>query len=76
MSIFTKRKCNLSNGIYNRPSFISDCLETLEEIDIRGRNTFIDAGGEDMTYIPCLNETDLTIELIQDLVKKVKNNFA
>jgi len=29
-----------------------------------------------MTYIPCLNETDLTIELIQDLVKKVKNNFA
>ena len=58
------------------PSFISDCLETLEEIDIRGRNTFIDAGGEDMTYIPCLNETDLTIELIQDLVKKVKNNFA
>ncbi|MDA8653474.1 ferrochelatase [Candidatus Actinomarina sp.] len=58
------------------PSFISDCLETLEEINIRGRNTFIDAGGEEMTYIPCLNETDLTIELIQDLVKKVKNNFA
>ncbi|MDA9197944.1 ferrochelatase [Acidimicrobiia bacterium] len=40
------------------PSFISDCLETLEEINIRGRNTFIDAGGEEMTYIPCLNETD------------------
>ena len=58
------------------PSFISDCLETLEEINIRGRNTFIDAGGEEMTYIPCLNETDLTVELIQDLVKKVKNNFA
>ncbi|MDA7543335.1 ferrochelatase [Acidimicrobiia bacterium] len=58
------------------PSFISDCLETLEEINIRGRNTFIDPGGEEMTYIPCLNETDLTIELIQDLVKKVKNNFA
>ncbi|MDB0016940.1 ferrochelatase [Acidimicrobiia bacterium] len=58
------------------PSFISDCLETLEEINIRGRNTFIDAGGEEMTYIPCLNETDLTIELIQDLLKKVKNNFA
>ena len=53
------------------PSFISDCLETLEEIDIRGRNTFFNAGGEVMTYIPCLNETDLTIELIEDLVKKV-----
>jgi len=62
------------------PSFISDCLETLEEINIRGRNTFIDAGGEEMTYIPCLNETDLTIELIQDLVKKLKiillNNYC
>ena len=53
------------------PSFISDCLETLEEIDIRGRKTFFDAGGEHMTYIPCLNESDETIELIENLVKKI-----
>ena len=53
------------------PSFISDCLETLEEIDIRGRKTFSDAGGEKMTYIPCLNETDQTINLIENLVKKI-----
>ena len=53
------------------PSFISDCLETLEEIDIRGRKTFSDAGGEKMTYIPCLNETDQTVNLIENLVKKI-----
>ena len=50
------------------PSFISDCLETLEEIDIRGRKTFLDAGGEKMTYIPCLNESESTIELLKTLV--------
>lgn len=50
------------------PSFISDCLETLEEIDIRGRDTFINAGGENMTYIPCLNESENTIDLLESLV--------
>ena len=50
------------------PSFISDCLETLEEIDIRGRKTFLDAGGEKMTYIPCLNDSESTIELLKGLV--------
>jgi len=50
------------------PSFISDCLETLEEIDIRGRDTFINAGGENMTYIPCLNESEDAIELLKSLI--------
>ena len=51
------------------PSFISDCLETLEEIDIRGRKTFFDAGGKNMTYIPCLNDSEETIALLENLVK-------
>ena len=51
------------------PSFISDCLETLEEIDIRGRKTFFDAGGKNMTYIPCLNDSEDTINLLENLVK-------
>jgi ferrochelatase len=38
------------------PSFVADCLETLEEMDMRGRETFVAAGGESFTYIPCLNE--------------------
>ena len=51
------------------PSFISDCLETLEEIDIRGRETFFNAGGKKMTYIPCLNDSEETIKLLEELVR-------
>ena len=50
------------------PSFISDCLETLEEIEIRGRDTFFNSGGEKMTYIPCLNDSNDTINLLESLV--------
>lgn len=38
------------------PAFVSDCLETLEEIGIRGKKTFLDAGGEQFKLIPCLND--------------------
>lgn len=37
------------------PAFVSDCLETLEEIEMRGRESFMNAGGESYTMIPCLN---------------------
>lgn len=38
------------------PAFVSDCLETLEEMGLRGRDTFLQAGGSEFTLIPCLNE--------------------
>lgn len=38
------------------PAFVSDCLETLEEIAMEGKEEFLHAGGEKYTYIPCLNE--------------------
>lgn len=38
------------------PAFVSDCLETLEEIAIRGKEDFLEAGGESYEMIPCLNE--------------------
>jgi len=38
------------------PAFVSDCLETLEEVAMRGRETFLGAGGGEFTLIPCLNE--------------------
>ena len=37
------------------PAFVSDCLETLEEIEIRGKESFLGAGGQSFTMIPCLN---------------------
>jgi len=49
------------------PSFVVDCLETLEEIDIRGRATFTHAGGTSFTYLPCLNDDPRWIEALAAL---------
>lgn len=50
------------------PGFISDCLETLEEIAMEGQEEFLEAGGESYNYIPCLNESDPAIDLLFRLV--------
>ena len=49
------------------PGFVSDCLETLEEIAIEGKTTFIQAGGQEFHYIPCLNERDDWIHALADI---------
>ncbi len=49
------------------PSFVSDCLETLEEIGIRERESFLAAGGEKFYFIPCINDSDLWIKNLADL---------
>ncbi|HEX4328473.1 MAG TPA: ferrochelatase [Burkholderiales bacterium] len=51
------------------PGFVSDCLETLEEIAIEGRDEFLAAGGKKFTYIPCLNERDDWLHALTDLVQ-------
>jgi ferrochelatase len=50
------------------PAFVSDCLETLEEIAEQGRETFLHAGGERFTIIPCLNTHPLWVQAIVSLV--------
>ena len=52
------------------PGFASDCVETLEEIDILGRETFLANGGKNFELIPCLNDSADHIELFENLVKK------
>ena len=52
------------------PGFASDCVETLEEIQIQGKESFIDSGGKNFDMIPCLNDNDDHINLIESLVKK------
>lgn len=49
------------------PGFPADCLETLEEIAIEGKQTFLQAGGKDFQYIPCLNELDDWIRALTEL---------
>jgi protoporphyrin/coproporphyrin ferrochelatase len=50
------------------PAFVSDCLETLEEIAMRGKETFLEAGGKSYTMIPCLNTHPLWIKAIEGLL--------
>jgi ferrochelatase len=50
------------------PSFVADCLETLEEIDMRARETFEEAGGETFKYIPCLNDDKKFISVLEHLI--------
>jgi ferrochelatase len=49
------------------PGFVSDCLETLEEIGIEGRATFLESGGAEFHAIPCLNEHPAWIAALADL---------
>lgn len=51
------------------PSFVADCLETLEEMAIQGKETFLAAGGEDFSYIPCLNDSDGAVDLFSKIVE-------
>ena len=51
------------------PAFISDCVETLEEIALEGRDTFLEAGGEHFSTIPCLNASEGCIDVLETLVK-------
>lgn len=50
------------------PGFTSDCLETLEEISMEGRDLFLAAGGKAFHYIPCLNDAPVAGEALADIV--------
>jgi ferrochelatase len=52
------------------PAFVSDCLETLEEIGIRGRETFLSAGGREFAQIPCLNGHPLWLAALEKMVRR------
>lgn len=52
------------------PAFVSDCLETIEEIGMRGKETFLEAGGKDFKMIPCLNEHPLWIAALERMVQR------
>lgn len=44
------------------PAFVADCLETVEEIAMQGKQSFLDAGGESFEFIPCLNDNDAWVK--------------
>ena len=52
------------------PAFVSDCLETLEEMGLRGRDTFLQAGGTEFTLVPCLNEHPVWVTTLEKWISR------
>jgi len=50
------------------PGFAADCLETLEELALRGKQQFLTAGGTDFAYLPCLNASDLGVDMLEYVI--------
>ncbi len=57
------------------PGFLSDCLETLEEINVESRHLFLEAGGECFEYIPCLNDSVEFSSMLWGKIKKITTAF-
>ena len=63
-------KEGIKNILIICPGFSSDCVETLEEISIEGKESFVNSGGENFDIIPCLNDSDDHISLLKSLIQK------
>ena len=62
-------KVGVKKLIVISPSFVADCLETIEELGMRGKESFIASGGESYTLIPCLNAHPAWIAALESMVK-------
>jgi ferrochelatase len=58
------------------PGFSADCLETLEELSIRGRDTFIAAGGTLFAYLPCLNASQVGVDMLKKILARELAGWA
>jgi ferrochelatase len=52
------------------PGFSADCLETLEELDMENRAVFLASGGEKFSWVPCLNDSEPGMRVIEHLVRR------
>jgi ferrochelatase len=52
------------------PGFAADCIETLEELGIRGRKSFLSAGGEKFALLECLNDSSEGIAMLERLIER------
>lgn len=68
-------KKGVKNLVICCPAFVSDCLETLEEISEEGRETFLHSGGKEFHYLPCLNDEERWIDVIETLCREKLDGF-
>jgi ferrochelatase len=63
-------KKGLTKMVVVSPAFVSDCLETLEEIQVETKEIFMHQGGEQYTAIPCMNTQPLWVDAVCELIKE------
>ena len=63
-------KQGVKNLVVATPGFSADCLETLEEIAMEGQEIFKEHGGENFAFVPCLNDSDRGIALVNQLIEE------
>ncbi|MFL6722034.1 MAG: ferrochelatase [Sphingomonas sp.] len=63
-------RANVKRVAVAAPGFSADCIETLEELGIRGRRTFLDAGGEQFALLDCLNDSRESIDMLERLITR------
>ena len=68
-------KTGIKNVAIISPGFVSDCVETLEEVAIGLRDTFYESGGENFTFIPCLNSGDAGLKVLEHQILKELNGW-
>ena len=52
------------------PGFVADCLETIEELGVENREYFLEHGGEHFAALPCLNDSDIGMSVIEDIARR------
>ena len=68
-------KSGKKNLVIVTPAFVTDCLETLEEIVMEGKEEFLEAGGENYYYVPCLNDDISWAKLISKWTENKLTDF-
>lgn len=56
------------------PSFVADCLETIEEVQIRGKEEFLQHGGEVLDLIPCVNSSDVWVHGLKQIIESTASS--
>ena len=69
-TLYKLGKANTKSLAIMAPGFSADCLETLEELAMEGKEIYTEAGGNDFSYVPCLNDSTFGMNLIYALVKE------
>lgn len=76
LTIAAEARAGIRRMAVAAPGFAADCLETLEELAIRGRETFVEAGGTEFAALACLNDGEVGMAMLEHIVRRELSGWA